>query len=230
MESWHFWFEGRQALIEGLVERHVPREWGPLLDVGCGTGRPADRLRGRGHRVVALDARPEGPVRVGASGPALQGLATRLPFPDGAFGGVLLLDVLEHVDDRAALLEARRVLRPGGTALVAVPAVPGLWSERDRAAGHVRRYRRRNLIEALASAGLLAREVRYYQFLLFPLVAAARLAGRAGVDLQRLEERPGRSVNALLSRVNRWEVRMGDAVRWPWGSSLVAAAEAPDRV
>lgn len=50
---------------------------------------------------------------------------TALPFPDASFGAVLCNHVLEHVaDDRGALRELRRVLRPGGWALLQVPLDP----------------------------------------------------------------------------------------------------------
>ena len=47
---------------------------------------------------------------------------TRLPFDDGSFDAILCIHVLEHVDDdRAAVAELRRVLAPGGWAVVMVP-------------------------------------------------------------------------------------------------------------
>lgn len=50
---------------------------------------------------------------------------TDLALPDASTGGVLISHVLEHVDDRAALREIRRVLRPGGLAVIMVPVVEG---------------------------------------------------------------------------------------------------------
>jgi predicted SAM-dependent methyltransferase len=52
---------------------------------------------------------------------------TRLAFPDGTFDAVLCSHVLEHIpDDAAAIREIRRVLRPGGWALLHVPLHPTL--------------------------------------------------------------------------------------------------------
>ncbi|HEX8212793.1 MAG TPA: class I SAM-dependent methyltransferase [Longimicrobium sp.] len=225
MERWHFWFVGRRALIDGLLDRHVVRPEPRVLDLGCGTGLMLQRLERRGCRAVGVDMRPEGlrHLRQASPGsPTVQADATHLPFAGDSFDALLLLDIVEHVDDRALLAEVRRVLRPGGVAVLTVPAFPWLWSYRDEAAGHLRRYTRRGLMGSLAGAGLAIREVRYYQFLLFPLVVVSRWLGRRGAAMRDAEERPGGALNALLSRVNRAEAALGRFVPWPWGSSLAA--------
>ncbi|HEX6786115.1 MAG TPA: class I SAM-dependent methyltransferase, partial [Acidimicrobiales bacterium] len=109
-----------------------------LLDLGCGFGRHAYEAAKRGARVVAFDyAEAElkevrntfgAMAEAGEVGPdsltgAVQGDGTRLPFEDGAFDRVIASEVLEHIpDDQAALDELARVLRPGGTMAVTVPA------------------------------------------------------------------------------------------------------------
>jgi len=224
MERWHFWFVGRRALIDGLLDRHL-RPQLRVLDLGCGTGLMLRRLEERGCRAVGVDMRPEGLRQLRHTSPGsstVQADATRLPFAGDSFDALLLLDIVEHVDDRALLAEVRRVLRPGGVAVLTVPAFPWLWSFRDEAAGHLRRYTRRGLVASVAGAGLAVREVRYYQFLLFPLVVVARWLGRRGATMRDAEERPGGALNALLSRVNRAEAALGRFVPWPWGSSLAA--------
>jgi SAM-dependent methyltransferase len=107
-----------------------------------------------------------GTDRVG-SGAAMpvRGDALRLPFPDGVFDAVIASEILEHIhDDRAAIAEAARVLRPGGTMVVTVPR---WWPERicwalsdayhEVEGGHVRIYRRRRLLARLVDAGLVPR-------------------------------------------------------------------------
>ena len=147
-----------------------------VLDLGCGTGRHAFEALRRGARVVALDLGREdlaqardwmaamaeaGEAPAPASGFAVQGDALRLPFPDGVFDRVVVSEVLEHIpDDRGAIAEIRRVLRPGGTLAATVPRwfperVCWMLSEEyhSNPGGHVRIYRASELREKLAAAG-----------------------------------------------------------------------------
>lgn len=224
LEGWHFWFVGRRELLERLLRKHLGEEARLILDLGCGSGLTLETLTRHGHRAVGLDLRPEGLRRaVGRLERAsfVQADATRLPFKRDLFGAVTMLDVLEHVDDRALLSEVRKVLRPGGHLLLTVPAMPWLWSYRDEAAGHLRRYTRRRLRAVLSEAGFQIEEMRYYQFLLFPFVALARLLGRRGRAARDFEERSIPFVSSLFKQVNKLEARLSDHLSWPWGSSLV---------
>jgi hypothetical protein len=104
---------------------------------------------------------------------------------------VTAFDVLEHIEeDYLAAAEITRVLRPGGTALIAVPADMALWSAHDEAVGHVRRYTRATLTAAIAKGGLVIEDVWSWNVLLRPLVALRRKSS-TGSDLD--------DVNPLLN-------------------------------
>jgi SAM-dependent methyltransferase len=224
LETWHFWFRGRLQLLERLLERHARRPE-RVLDVGSGTGHMIGHLLRRAPAVIGLDRRPEGLQETRTALPrarVVQGDAMALPFGSEMFDLVTLLDVLEHVDDHRLLDEVRRVLTPRGIALITVPAMPWLWSHRDTAAGHRRRYTRKTLAAVVGARGLELRELRYYQCLLFPLVLMTRLLGKRMSVAAEVEERVPALLNGVFTRINQIEIRLGDAISWPWGSTLVA--------
>jgi 2-polyprenyl-3-methyl-5-hydroxy-6-metoxy-1,4-benzoquinol methylase len=73
----------------------------------------------------------------------------------GSFDSVVCLNVLEHIkDDVGALMNCKGCLKPGGTIVVLVPAIPFIYGEMDRAMGHFRRYTKRSLKRAFVNAGL----------------------------------------------------------------------------
>ena len=148
-----------------------------LLDLGCGGGRHAFEAARRGARVVAMDTDRAELDRVTAtfaamaeadelpdcaSGQAVAGDATRIPFPDGSFDKVIAAEVLEHLPaDQRAMNEITRVLRPGGMAAVTVPAwLPEriCWRLSDDyhnvKGGHIRIFTRRELVTKLTRSGL----------------------------------------------------------------------------
>jgi SAM-dependent methyltransferase len=225
LEGSHFWFAGRRALVRRLLDRHVIGRVASALDVGCGTGAFLPILEQYADRVVGLDPLGAGDSRIGAGDSRIvPGDAERLPFEAGSFDLAVALDILEHVDDGAAIGELARVVRPGASVVVTVPAFPSLWSARDALAAHRRRYRRAPFVKLFESNGFAVIETAYYQFLLFPLVLASRAAGRLQPRTAALEEQPRPGVNDVLRRVNELEVKMGSRIQWPWGSTLALAA------
>ena len=88
-----------------------------VLDLGCGKGRFAARLRDLGATVAGLDR--SAAMLVGGDGPGrVLGSACRLPFADASFDGILAVEVFQHLPPSGldeALDEAARVVRPGGT-------------------------------------------------------------------------------------------------------------------
>src|SRR5262244_735157 len=99
----------------------------------------------------------------------------RLPFDSDRFDAVIAMDMLEHLpDDRRALCEFRRVLKPGGRALATIPAYPHLWSEHDVALMHHRRYVRHEVAERFSAAGFRLEKLSHTMTLLYPVVTLQR--------------------------------------------------------
>jgi SAM-dependent methyltransferase len=149
-----------------------------VLDMGCGAGRHAFELYRRGADVVALDQNTsdlaevavmfeamaaEGQVPTGSSAATVEGDALALPFDDGEFDRIIAAEILEHIpDDRTAMEELFRVLKPGGVLAVTVPrwfAEKVNWTLSDAyhevEGGHVRIYKESELRGRLEDVGFV---------------------------------------------------------------------------
>jgi SAM-dependent methyltransferase len=173
LEDRHWWYRERRHLLDRAIAR-LPA--GRALDVGAAGGGNTRVLRARGWQATALEYGEDGAAVAAERGlDVMRADATRLPLPDTSVDLVVAFDVLEHIeDDHAAVQEVHRVLAPGGTYLVAVPADPRLWSSHDEAVGHVRRYTRTSLVDLLTSEGFTIESVRSWMVLLRPAVAVRR--------------------------------------------------------
>jgi SAM-dependent methyltransferase len=75
---------------------------------------------------------------------------------------IVSVNVLEHIaDDRTTLRTMAALVRPGGSVIVFVPALPWLYGSLDRAFDHVRRYRRDELLAKARGAGLEVLDVHF---------------------------------------------------------------------
>lgn len=173
LEYRHWWYAARRALV-----RRTVRDWpaGRAIDVGCGMGGNTAVLRELGWRAVGVEYTDTGAdIAAGRGIPVVQGDGRVLPIADASVDLVLSTDAWEHIDDdRAVARETVRVLRPGGRALIAVPAGMALWSGHDVALGHVRRYERQQLADLATGAGLVIDDLRSWNVLLRPVVRARR--------------------------------------------------------
>lgn len=227
----HWWFAGRRAIIERLIEANFPARSRKLaiLEAGCGSGGNLEMLSRFGS-VDAFefdeDARRLANAR-GITSVEPGELPSRITQPDGAYDLVALFDVLEHVEeDRASLSALGAKLRPDGRILITVPAMPWLWSEHDERHHHKRRYTAAALRETIEAAGLSVSRMSYFNFLLFPLAVAARIKVRLFGPGKPGEEMPAGPINRILYKVFSLERHaLGSKVRFPVGLSLYAVAE-----
>jgi SAM-dependent methyltransferase len=216
-EPSYTWREGQQRRLEMIIQAAGRRLGGRILENGCGVGLYVQHLRPVAGEVVGLEYDFERAHLAGASSPAIVNAAGEaLPFPGTSFDLVLSHEVLEHVrDDRAALREMIRVLRPGGRAVIFVPNrgypfethgiywkgryhfgnklfvnyLPRAW--RDRLAPHVRVYGSRDLDELLKDSNVevIQRSVLFGGY--DNLIARFGVLGRAlRAVLQALEGTP----------------------------------------
>jgi SAM-dependent methyltransferase len=233
IEETHWWFAGRRRIISGFVEKICSNlEKQPhILDVGCGTGANLELLARFGD-AEGVDVSPDALAFCRERG--LQnvrlGEAEHLPFADASFDLVTGLDVVEHLDDDVAgLQEMRRILRPGGRALLFVPAFMFLWGVQDDISNHRRRYTLKELTETVSASGLEVERATYANITFFFPVLLGRL-------LMRLTGfRPASENNLTVGFLNRpLGSILGAEQLWlrhtglPFGVSAICIARRPE--
>lgn len=192
---------------------------GPALDVGCGRGTAAMMLAANKNVfVVAVDGYQYRDWKLSERVSFVVCHGDRLPFRDGTFASASALDVIEHVDDDAAIVaEMSRVIVANGTAVITVPAFQQLWSEHDVAVGHRRRYSKSALGSLVERHGLEVSESTYFfSYLAFPawlLRGRQRAVSGGGAAARRV-------VRALSLAERRWLHRR----TLPIGTSLLSVA------
>jgi SAM-dependent methyltransferase len=177
VEDRSFWFRARNRLIVQLVSE-LADPGASFLEIGCGTGYVLQALvRECGLRATGSDpfetaldyARERVPE---ASFTELD--ARAMPY-EQSFDLAGAFDVLEHIDDDLSVLHGLyRAIRPGGHVILTVPQHPALWSAADIYAHHVRRYRRRELVDRVRSSGLAPVRITSFVTSLLPLMAISR--------------------------------------------------------
>jgi SAM-dependent methyltransferase len=235
-EERQWWYAGMRAISLALLRPALGGPDGPgarpprILDAGCGTGNNLRHLEAFGPALgVDLSAEALRFCRTrGVKVACAEILA--LPFPDGAFDCVTSFDVIYHrwvTDDRAALREMARVLRPGGRLLLRVPALKMLWGAHDRAVHSRHRYTRGEVRDLLRGEGLEVVRLTYGNTLLLPLLALRRgidrWTGREGSDVSFLPAPLEWAFRTLLET----EALLVRRLSLPVGASVFALARKP---
>jgi SAM-dependent methyltransferase len=233
LDEHHWWYRGRRTIVRSEIDRLELPPGAQVLDAGCGSGRELQDLAAYGT-VYGVELDPDAAAYAASRGlgEVRVGKVEELPWDAEMFDLITCLDVLEHLpEDHRALLELRRVSKPGGWLLATVPAHPALWSLHDRANHHFRRYSRRTLREAVAGAGWELRRMTAFNSLLLPPAALVRLAQRSRVpdsDYSPELELVPPWLNGLLERplqAEAWWLARGRNL--PVGLSLLALMKNP---
>ena len=214
------------------VTRSLGRALGPaaaVLDAGCGTGGLLRRLHEArpGWRLTGLDFSPLACelARERTGGEVVQGSIAALPFADAAFDAVASCDVVCQVTEPAtALREFHRVLRPGGTVVLTMPAYPWMYSYHDREVGNLRRFTRGEMDGLLRAAGFTVTAGTYWNMLPFPLAVLRRKVfppAAPASDVGLFPAPVEAFFNGLMALEHAW---LGRGAPLPFGNSVLTVA------
>jgi SAM-dependent methyltransferase len=154
----------------------------PILDFGTGAATHAQALRRRGYDVTCVES--DAGLRTRICDLGFTACATFEELDGQRFPAAYTLNVLEHIDDDVGALRLlHAALEPGGTLVVYVPAFQALYTSMDRKVGHVRRYRRNDLVQKVGAAGFRVEHCSYADSLGFLATLAYRAVGNRSGDL-----------------------------------------------
>jgi SAM-dependent methyltransferase len=211
-----------------------------IMEVGCSAGHlladmrrslPNATLTGGDYTLGTL-------VKLGEKMPDIPLVRFNLadsPLPSDAYEAMVLLNVLEHIeDDVAATGHIARMLKPGGVAIIEVPAGPELFDDYDRQLQHFRRYTLPGLCKVIEGAGLKVERRNYLGALIYPAFYLAKKLSQVSPKPAEEREQHVTSAISATSRLNpighaimALEEAMSRAIEFPRGIRCVVTARKP---
>jgi len=211
-----------------------------IMEVGCSAGHlladmrrclPNATLTGGDYTLGTL-------AKLGEMMPGIPLVRFNLadsPLPSDTYDAMVLLNVLEHIeDDVAATKHIARMLRPGGVAVIEVPAGPELFDDYDRQLQHFRRYTLPGICGVIERAGLVVERRNYLGALIYPaFYLAKKLSQSRPKSASEREQHVANAIgatsrfNAIGHAIMSLEETVGRAVTFPRGIRCVVTARKP---
>ena len=230
-------YEGRD--LEALTALRRYREWimayfspflaGNTLEVGAGIGNMSkhlspfvstlDLVEPSSNLVGTLKTRFSHSDKISVTHETFEGFVSTKSAK--SYDCIVMVNVLEHIeDDRAALKECYRILRPGGHLLILVPALQFLFSKLDEVVGHCRRYERPDLEYKIQECDFHLVELRFFDLVgVLPWWLLNTVGGATGFNPQLVS-----LYDALAVPVTRL---IESAFTPPIGKNLIAVLRRP---
>jgi SAM-dependent methyltransferase len=211
-----------------------------IMEVGCSAGHlladmrrslPDATLTGGDYTLGTL-------VKLGEKMPGIPLVRFNLadsPLPSDTYDAMVLLNVLEHIeDDVAATRHIARMLKPGGVAVIEVPAGPELFDDYDRELKHFRRYTLPGLCKVIEGVGLKVERRNYLGALIYPAFYLAKKLSQSNPKPAGEREQHVTKAIGVTSRLNpighavmALEQAMSRAIEFPRGIRCVVTARKP---
>jgi ubiquinone/menaquinone biosynthesis C-methylase UbiE len=199
-EDSHFWFVGKRLFIKKALSYISLPKKAKILDIGCGTGGTTAFLTSYGH-VTGIEKNP-----IAASFArkrtlkTIEASANNIPIKNASFDAVTFFDVLYHksMNEKKALREAFRLLKPGGYLLITDCAIPWMWSEHDVTMDAKYRYTKNQLETFVRQTGFLIKRSNYIFSSLFIFFLLSRMLSQTKASKS--------SIPHLNAVINTWFV------------------------
>jgi len=222
-EENHWWFKGTRKILFTLLNKFEKRENLKVLDAGCGTGIIVKNLEKYGE-AQGIDISDEAIKFCKERNINVEkGSVEELPFEDNTFDLITSIDVIYHKwvnDDKKALQEINRTLKPDGRLLIQVASYNFMKSNHDEAVFTERRYTKKQLRNLLEQSGFKIEKITYSNTILFPIALIKRLTEK---KKQESEVKPVSNLtNKILTKVLNFEAKLLKNINFPFGLSIIA--------
>jgi SAM-dependent methyltransferase len=234
LEERFWWFVAMRHITDTVIRQDLQRQSLDILDAGCGTGYNIQYYEKSGHRVFSFDVSTDAlaGVRKRGAQKVCQASVTHIPYRSETFDLVVSFEVVDQLQAGGAMEAAKemyRVLKPGGSLYIRLPALEWMRSSHDEEIATAHRYTRREVVGLLQSAGFEIRLASYANTLLFPVVLLKRSLKRFGIgrgsDVKPLPAGLG-WIGGIFRGVLASEARVLAAnLRLPFGLSVIAYAK-----
>lgn len=233
VEEQHWWYRSLRARVGMHLEQLAIPQEAVILDAGCGTGANLAFVKDYG-RAIGIDMHPQALAfcRDRRLHELSRADVCALPMAEASVDLVLLMDVLEHEsisNETRVLEELLRVLKPGGHALINVPAFQWLLSSHDIAVHQNKRYSKGQIVELIRAAGFDRCDATYWNTVLFPIAMLVRLMrrGKSENESDLADYRPG-WVSGVLEKLLAVERKLFMAIPAPFGLSVFLVVQKPE--
>lgn len=205
---------------------------GVVLEIGSSSGYLLRDIQKKntGIFIIGSDCIPEPLKKIAEYHPDIPLIQFDLincPLPDNSVDVVVALNVLEHIEnDVTALQQIHRILKPGGYAIIEVPANQDLYDFYDEQLKHFRRYSIRELSKLAEDAGFLIHKSSHLGFFIYPTFRYIKLRNKQKMNQNKtfrqenvkdLIHLGGSVMNTVLYSIMRFELVLGKMIRYPWG-------------
>jgi SAM-dependent methyltransferase len=219
------------------VKRYLPTTDAVILEIGCSLGfLIRDLVKSFPESLVLGADVVKEPLyklaRYLPGVPLIRFDLLRCPLPDQSVDMLVMLNVLEHIEDDVTALEnAFKLLKPGGSLIIEVPAGPYLYDAYDAELHHFRRYSATELNDKLIAAGFSVCRKSHLGFVLYPAFAVVKLLNKWLPSRRRQmvvrDQAASTSGSWLVNLAMRFESNYLSAFYLPFGIRTLAVAIRP---
>jgi len=224
----HWWFKARKNIIGEVLKQNIKKKNYEILDYGAGSGTNINMLAKFGFvYVYEKDKKTQKYLNKKFNNNKKIKVVGKKYLLKKKFDLIVAADVVEHIkNDKKIIDQFHKKLKNSGLLMLTVPAFNFLYSKKDIALKHYRRYNL-NEIKELITSKFKYKKLTYYNFFLFfPIVIPIILFKILNVQfIDSVEKTPNVIVNKLFYYIFNLEKFLIKFINFPFGISLILLAK-----